>query len=193
MNTETYTTETRIADILQQVGNEVEEALLLDAPSQWPDEVLDEILQRVLDYIKGLLDQHRPIWTLQTYTALASIQTNRLIRKRTDGIDRTKLLDVLLNVGDEDHVLLQSAFLTLDGNEIAHSFAEAKNIAVAELEQDDAGQLLTKAFARAMLRGVRWARLEQVRRHHEIQSNDSPKKVSHKRFVPISDPKSTQA
>ncbi len=187
MTIQTYTVEARSADILQQVSNEVQETLLHHAPDQWTDEELDEIEQQVLNHIQGLLDQHEPLWTLQEFIARAARETKRLIYQRTKGIDADKLLNVLLDVGDKDHALLQWAFHTLDQDKITASLAKAKKIAAAELEQEDAAQLLTGAFVRTMLRGVRWARLEQVQRQDEI------KKVSHKRFVPISDPQPTQA
>jgi len=43
-------------DILQQVKNEVQETLLLHAPTTWPDERLDLIEQQVMDRTRLTLD-----------------------------------------------------------------------------------------------------------------------------------------
>ena len=91
MNTKTTTTlPTRHKvepDILHQVRNEVQEALLLHAPLKWPDERLEVIEEKVLDHTKMVLaglstNQLRSPGALRTHIRQAVAQTKRLIRNR---------------------------------------------------------------------------------------------------------------
>ncbi len=79
------------------------------------------------------------------------------------GIDMDELLEVLMNVSAEDHVVLEWAYLTMDEHQIKRSLAEARRTVAAALEHDDVAQLLTEASVRALFRGARWVRLEQAR------------------------------
>ncbi len=73
------------ADIIQQVGNATEEALLLHAPVNWPNERLDEIEEEVLAHTRLVLDSLSAS-ELQSEGALAAhidqavAETRRLIR-----------------------------------------------------------------------------------------------------------------
>lgn len=150
-------------DVVAQVSNEIQDTLLHHAPDDWPEETLDEIEQRVLDHTHRLIDL-KPRWAAQKHIAWAVDETKRLIQERSKGIDMEKLLDVLMSVSEEDDVVLQLAFLTLDQSKITASLAEARRIVGAELQHKDVAHLLTEACVRALLRGARWTRLQQARR-----------------------------
>lgn len=159
MTDETFTTE----DIFHQVRNEVQETLLHHAPDAWADEGLDEIEQQVLEHTHRLIDL-KPRWAAQKHIAWAVVETKRLIHERRQGIDGDKLLDVLLDVGDDDDAILELAYLTLNEEQITRSLADAKRTVAAQLQRgDDVAQLLTGACVRALLRGARWVLLEQAR------------------------------
>jgi hypothetical protein len=73
------------SDILHQVRNEVQEALLLHAPLKWPDERLEVIEERVLNHAKMVVtalstNDLRSPGALRTYIARAVADTKRLIR-----------------------------------------------------------------------------------------------------------------
>ncbi len=86
MNTKTTNTRKTIeSDIVQQVRNEVQEALLHHAPLKWPDERLEVIEETVLDHTKMIVaglstNQLRSPGSLRTYIADAVAKTKRLIR-----------------------------------------------------------------------------------------------------------------
>ena len=85
MNRKTTTRKTIESDILQQVRNEVQEALLHHASLKWPDRRLVAIEDKVLDNTKMALaalstDTLRSAGALRTHIAEAVAQTKRLIR-----------------------------------------------------------------------------------------------------------------
>jgi hypothetical protein len=73
------------SDILHQVRNEVQDALLRHAPLKWPDECLEVIEEKVLDHTKMILaalstNELRSPGALRTHITQAVAQTKRLIR-----------------------------------------------------------------------------------------------------------------
>ena len=87
MNEDTSTTRTEIeADILQQVQNEIEEVLLLHAPTTWADERLEAIEQKVLDHTRLVMEalstnELRSPGALRTHIAQAVADAKRIIRQ----------------------------------------------------------------------------------------------------------------
>jgi len=86
MNKKTTTTRAKIeSDFVQQVRNEVQEALLHHAPLKWPDERLEVIEDKVLDNTKMVLaglstNELRSPGALRTHIAQAVADTKRHIR-----------------------------------------------------------------------------------------------------------------
>jgi hypothetical protein len=78
-------------------------------------------------------------------------------------IDKTTMLNKLMNVSKEESDLLEWCFLTLDENEIEACLNDAKEIAATELRQDHAANLLTATFVKVIVRCLRWAQLQQQR------------------------------
>lgn len=73
------------SDILQQVRNEVQEALLFHAPTTWADERLEAVEERILDHTRLVLaalsmNELRSAGALRTHIAQAGADTKRLIR-----------------------------------------------------------------------------------------------------------------
>jgi len=73
-------------DIVQQVENEIQEALLLHAPTTWADERLDAIEEEVLDHTRLVLDalstdELQSAGALIAHIAQAVADTKRLIHQ----------------------------------------------------------------------------------------------------------------
>ena len=74
-----------VADILQQVRNEVQQTLLLDAPESWADEQLDQIEKQVLEDTRFSLaavttDELQSGSALRIHTTRAVAETLSLIQ-----------------------------------------------------------------------------------------------------------------
>ena len=74
------------ADIVQQIQNDVQEALLLHAPTTWSDERLDHIEQQVLDHTRLVLDALSTVelqseGALRTHIGQAVADTKRILRQ----------------------------------------------------------------------------------------------------------------
>ena len=85
MNENHITREQLESDIVQQVQNEVDDTLLMHAPTTWSDERLDEIEENILDHTRLVLDtlstdELRSPGALQYHIVLATAQTKRIIR-----------------------------------------------------------------------------------------------------------------
>jgi hypothetical protein len=85
MNENHITRDQLESDILNQVRNEIDDALLLHAPTRWPDERLDEIEQQVLDHTGLVLatlstTELQSQGALQNHIVLAVAETKRMIR-----------------------------------------------------------------------------------------------------------------
>ncbi len=76
-------------------------------------------------------------------------------------IDRTRLLDTLMNISAEEDVILEWCFSTLDDATIASCLSRANGVAAGRLRTDEASDLLTAVFANAIVRGVRWIQLQR--------------------------------
>jgi hypothetical protein len=73
-------------DVLEQVQNEIEEALLLYAPSTWNDNYLDEIVKKILDNTKMVLaalstSELQSAGALRSHIAQAVSDTKRRIHQ----------------------------------------------------------------------------------------------------------------
>lgn len=77
------------SDFLEQVQNEVQEALLLNAPETWSDENLEEIEEQVLARTRLAIESLGPshLWShsvLAEQVDQAIVETKRLMRLRRD-------------------------------------------------------------------------------------------------------------
>ena len=83
-NTKTNQRDRWESDVLQQVQNEIDDALLLHAPDDWTDEQLGQIETIVLDHTRSLLhdlsmDELRTEVVLKKHIESACAETMRLI------------------------------------------------------------------------------------------------------------------
>ena len=74
-------------DILQQVGHEVQEALLMYAPEQWTDEDLDAIEEKVTKHTRLVMaalttDEIQSAGALRRHIANAIADAKKLIHER---------------------------------------------------------------------------------------------------------------
>jgi hypothetical protein len=85
----TYTSKTQRerseSDVLQQVQNEIDDALLLHAPDDWTDEQLGQIETIVLDHTRSLLHD----------LSIDELRTEVVLKKHIDGAfaETMKLID----------------------------------------------------------------------------------------------------
>ncbi len=78
-------------------------------------------------------------------------------------IDEKRLLDKLFDLTGEENDLLEWCFFTLNEEQIESCRNDAKVLAAAEIQADDAAVLLTSLFVRVIVRALRWTRLERKR------------------------------
>jgi len=76
-------------DFIQQVVNEIEDALFLYTPEAWPDTQLDRIEHRVLDETRHMVkelptDVLASVGVLRMYVGQAISHTKRLIREQQE-------------------------------------------------------------------------------------------------------------
>ncbi len=114
------------SDILNQVRNAIDDALLLHAPESWPDKRLDQIEKLVLESTKTSLaastdDQLRSTTALQSHITQAVAETKYLIQNFQKSLrkwlyaDDPKLttLPIMLTLDKEDWATIDAAIRRL--------------------------------------------------------------------------------